>query len=462
VGRLFFSSVDAIAAFRTGLPGLEREVLMRQFIITSILMISVSVLALADDYIRIDTDSVGAGTTVGLEFYITRQCVVPGHPLLPGASNGFALTATGGATFAYDSVSKHHNDWFADLGGMGFGHTFTGGQENSALFLIGGVSMYGGIPIVSEEPYFTLWLTMGDGTGAMHIDSAFYPPAGPWKWSFLDCAAGEWGERPYFRDKNFNTGSPFEITVYPTDCQPPVITNKPPNDTLIADNCNALTYQFQADPGGVGGNGSVYWELMGGGGFGDIDSLTGLYTFRGDQAYDYPMQIQVVNDCSPPKADTYIFIVRAETAKDIVKKERDGLPTQSWQRARYVFGPAKAESVGVYIRVSGSTAPLEALGIKVGSPRMTNVYTATVSVKQFTELLKLKPAIVVTLMTRGGGKSWSVKSRLVPRSPDLDTSTVYFFADSARTLYGVDSALTAKRRKKDVDRDRGQSTSTSP
>jgi len=262
---------------------------MRKFILTSILLISLVAPLPAADYLRIDADSVLADTTVGLEFYITRQCVVPGYPLLRGASNGFALTATGGATFAYDSVSKHHDDWFSDLGGMAFGHTFTGGQEDSALFLVGGGTISYGIPIVTEEPYFTLWLTMGDGTGAMQIDSAFYPPAGPWKFSHLTCGGGATGDRPGFLDKNFNSGSPFEIAVCPKDCQPPVITNQPPNDTLVADNCNALTYQFQADPGGVAGGGTLFWDMILG--IGEIDSVSGLYSFNDtDSNGQYPVQ----------------------------------------------------------------------------------------------------------------------------------------------------------------------------
>jgi hypothetical protein len=220
-------------------------------------------------------------------------------------------------------------------------------------------------------------------------------------------------------------------------CRAPVITNKPPNDILVADNSNALTYLFQADPGGVGGKGSVRWKLMWG--IGDIDSVSGVYSFQSAQPCDCPIQIRAVNDCSPPKSDSCFFTVRARTDRSTSKKEPDGLPTMPVLRSRYVFGPEDAESVGVYIRVSGSTAPLEALGIKVGSPRLTNVYTATISVKQYTELLKLKPAIVVTLMTRGGGKSWSFQPRMAPKSPDLDTSTPYFFADSARALYGADS-----------------------
>ncbi|MBU1318267.1 MAG: S8 family serine peptidase [candidate division Zixibacteria bacterium] len=412
---------------------------MRQFIITSILVISVSVLALADDYIRIDSDSVGAGTTANLDFYITRQCVVEGYPDLPGASNGFSLTATGGATFTYDSLIKHHDtDWFT-MTGLLFNHTFTGGEDTYATFLAGGLAVFtGGIPIVTEEPYFTVRLDIGTDPGAIYIDSAFFPPAGPWKWSELTCGGGSTGNRPGFLDKNFNPGSPFMITVYQTTCQPPVITNKPPNDTLVADNCNALTYQFQADPGGVGGNGSIYWELLGGGGFADIDSLTGLFTFQSDQAFDYGMQVQVVNDCSPPQADTYFFTVRAETAKEVVKKERDGLPTLPWVRSNYVFGPAEAESVGVWIETNGSTAELEAMGIRLGNPRRTNLYTATLSVEELIEVKKLKSVIKISLMRRGGDVEWALDIQSSPQSPDLDTSTAYFFADSARALYGVD------------------------
>ena len=71
-------------------------------------------------------------------------------------------------------------------------------------------------------------------------------------------------------------------------CRAPVITNKPPNDILVADNSNALTYLFQADPGGVGGKGSVRWKLMWG--IGDIDSVSGVYSFQSAQPCDCPIQ----------------------------------------------------------------------------------------------------------------------------------------------------------------------------
>ena len=520
VGRLFFSSVDAIAAFRTGLPELEREEQMRQFIITLILVISVGALAYADDYIRIDSDSVGAATAADT---VSQASCDP--PVITNKPPNDTLVA--------DNCNELTYQFEADPGGVGgngsvywdlfwgYGnldsasglYTFQEDQANNYPIMIRVVNdcsppkadtcfytvraetekevvkrVRDGLPThpidraryvfgPAEAESVGVWIETNGSTAELEAMGIKFRPAARHNVYTAGLSIEEYSEiktlksivrvtlmgtqdiawstaailSPKSPDLDTSTAYFFADSakaLYGTACQPPVITNKPPNDTLVADNCNALTYQFQADPGGVGGNGSVYWELMGGAGFGDIDSLTGLYTFQADQMFNYQMQIQVVNNCSPAKADTCFFIVRAETEKEVVKKERDGLPTQPWERARYVFGPAEAESVGVWIETNGSTAELEAIGIKLGSPRRSNLYTATLSVKEYIEVKKLKSVIKISLMQRGGGVQWSLDIQPLPLSPDLDTSTAYFFADSARALYGVDSALTAIRRKK--------------
>ena len=209
------------------------------------------------------------------------------------------------------------------------------------------------------------------------------------------------------------------------ECLPPVITNLQDGDTLVTDHCNKLSYQFEADPGGVGGNGTITgWTKINGAG--DINS-NGLYCFYRSDVGTYSASVEVTNDCGA--ADTCSFYVRADAEKEELKAGGGGIMSSLFDRLDYVFGPEGAESVTVWIETDGTTAELEATGIKFRRSFIANTYSSQMSVKEY-ELVKNLPSVVrVTLVRRQKLILNSVTS------PSLDTSTVYFRADTARTEY---------------------------
>jgi len=100
--------------------------------------------------------------------------------------------------------------------------------------------------------------------------------------------------------------------------------------------------------------------------------------------------------------------------KEIVKKKaRDGLPTNSVERAMYVFGPEEAESVTVWIETDGSIAELEAMGVNFRSSSRDNIYKADLCVEQYVKVKSLKTIIRVTPMSRGD-IAWSARAILSP------------------------------------------------
>jgi hypothetical protein len=185
-------------------------------------------------------------------------------------------------------------------------------------------------------------------------------------------------------------------------CKPPKITNLQDGDTLVADNCNILRFQFEADPGNLRGNEQITdWDVIGG--VGSINSA-GLYVFSNDSVGVYPESVEVTNDCSPPLTDTCEFFVRTETEKSTPKRPFDGLPQDRIRRARYVFGPEGAESVDVHIETDGSTAGLETMGIKFRPSVFKNTYIARISVEDFLPVGRLRSVLRVTPTARGGVK----------------------------------------------------------
>ncbi|MCK4657297.1 MAG: hypothetical protein KAT85_09690, partial [candidate division Zixibacteria bacterium] len=96
-----------------------------------------------------------------------------------------------------------------------------------------------------------------------------------------------------------------------TACRPPKITNLQDGDTLVADHCNKLSFQFEADPGGVCGTEQIIsWNVVTG--LGVVDN-EGLFTFYQPSIGVYPMVVEVFNDCVPSLRDEISFYVLAET-----------------------------------------------------------------------------------------------------------------------------------------------------
>ena len=181
-------------------------------------------IAWSDDYIRLGTDSIPASSQdYDLVFYIERTCPTP--VFISGASNGFVMTATGNATWSY--IGSHQDYLYQDANSSvvwNLGGLISSPNDMDGLspdrFLTGGAAILpGGMPIITDEPYFRLILDVGSGQGEICIDSAFIPPAGSWKFSQMTCGQGGAENRPLFVD---NYGSDNNHPICITVSEPPV------------------------------------------------------------------------------------------------------------------------------------------------------------------------------------------------------------------------------------------------
>ena len=166
-----------------------------------------------DDYIRLGVDSIPAGSDdFDIPFHIKRTC--PHPEIIENAANGFVITATGDVTYQYvDCYQDAGSSVNWNLGGFLFGNDIDDNPPDS--FLVAGMAMPGGgMPIISDEPYFHLILDIGPGEGELCFDSSFIEPAASWYWYDLTCGQGGDPERPLFVDKYGNDDNhPICLTV---------------------------------------------------------------------------------------------------------------------------------------------------------------------------------------------------------------------------------------------------------
>jgi hypothetical protein len=144
---------------------------------------------------------------------------------------------------------------------------------------------------------------MGPDEGQMCVDSAFFPPAGAWKFSGTTCDP-DGGPRPYFVDGNGNDANhPICVDVIAAPCVPPTINVTPVGDELSGSHCSGLDFTFGADPGGVPPDPGtpLTWAVTSGpGGFAGAD-----YSVAPQPTGSYPVEIEVTNVCGG--VDTYTF-----------------------------------------------------------------------------------------------------------------------------------------------------------
>lgn len=275
---------------------------MRRSLLVILMLLLACSFAYGADHIQLatytDGDVAYQNQTAVWNFNITREC--PSPAMIMGASNGFALNATGPVTFEYN-VGSFAGDaaasgWF-NLGGLLFTDYFTAGQNNFGEFLTGGAAMPpGGMPITTDHAYFALTLTYGPGFGGtICIDSAFVGAAGAWKFSGLTCGQGGAPDRPLFVDAAYNVG-PVCIDIEELICQDPDITNCP-TMAVTGNHCNAVTYAFTADPGMDGLNPATIasWDVTSG--EGGINSA-GEYSVGPLPTGTYPVEVTVTNSCN--------------------------------------------------------------------------------------------------------------------------------------------------------------------
>ena len=93
---------------------------MKRSLLVILMLLLACSFANADDYIRINVDSIVSGATgLDMDFYLTRECGSPA--MISGASNGFEMNALGTATWTYNSFTPDPtaNGWWT-LGGLLF------------------------------------------------------------------------------------------------------------------------------------------------------------------------------------------------------------------------------------------------------------------------------------------------------------------------------------------------------
>ena len=182
-------------------------------------------IALAGDYVRMNTDAIPSGAVAyKLEFFIERTCPIPVR--ITGISHGFTLTATGTAEFQFAGfeASPETDEWFS-WRGKSRNLLFTNGLPltwgTEGQFLTGGSTMppLGGVPVLeTEHKLFDLFLDVR-GEGEILIDSAFVFAGGAWKWAGLTCGLGSNPDSPLFLAKDSSDlNHPIHITVFELPC----------------------------------------------------------------------------------------------------------------------------------------------------------------------------------------------------------------------------------------------------
>lgn len=283
---------------------------MRRSLLVILMLLLACSFANAADYIRIDVDSIVANSTVDMEFYITRECPTPA--MITGTSNGFVMNTMGTATWAYNSFTADPTAaaWF-NLGGLLYTDGLTG-TTTSGQFLTGGAAMPpAGLPIVTEQLYFTLNFDVmadaGDDAAYVCIDSQFVFSAGAWKFSGMTCGdePSPNENRPKFLAYDFSDAvHPICMKVYELQCGAPTINVTPIGNQLVGNHCAGLAFDFGADPGTFGLDPAtiVGWAVTSG--LGVIDG-SGGYTVGANPTGTYPVTIEVENDCG--LTDDYSF-----------------------------------------------------------------------------------------------------------------------------------------------------------
>ena len=290
---------------------------MRRSLLVILMLLLACSFTYAADYIRLDRDEVYENATADFDFMVLRECPTP--TVITGTSNGWVLTASGNATWTFNSFTASAvaagmpPSWYSSIL---FTDMVSGPNMTSGSFLTGAAAMppWSGMPVFSsEELYFTLNFTMGDlpdGTGdEICFDSAFIPPAGSWKFSGLTCGQGGAPNRPLFL---CGTGGadvhPCCVEVKNLVCTVPDINVTPIGNLIEVDICGTAAFGFDADPGmnGLVPATIVGWSVTAG--IGTIDAGGNYSASVGPADCGvYDVTIQVDNDCG--LSDSYSFQV---------------------------------------------------------------------------------------------------------------------------------------------------------
>jgi hypothetical protein len=248
------------------------------------------------------------------EFTINIERTCPDPDLILGASNGFVITASGAATWTFESFIKYHDfDWW-NIDGLLLTNGIDGVSPDT--FLVGGSAVPpGGMPVVSsDEPYFGIVLEIGcvlDEIGEICIDSAHGPAYGAWKWVDLTCGQGGAPDRPLFLcGPNGDDIHPCCFEIWGLACTSPYINVTPTGNVIEVGVCDTATFQFDAYPGmdGLDPATIIGWEVISG--IGTIND-TGFYSasIPLGGGGDYEVTIEVENNCLC-HFDDYTFTVR--------------------------------------------------------------------------------------------------------------------------------------------------------
>jgi hypothetical protein len=137
---------------------------MKKSCLLCLIIIMIFGTALAEDYIRLNVDTLIENQARDWEFYVKRECPEP--DFIMGISNYFIMNTVGNATWdfsgGYTPFAEHTQMW--NLGGLLFTDGIGGTGVTSGFFISGGAAMPpGGMPVIEDEIFwFSLNITAGD------------------------------------------------------------------------------------------------------------------------------------------------------------------------------------------------------------------------------------------------------------------------------------------------------------
>jgi hypothetical protein len=255
----------------------------------------------ADDYIRINIDSIPMGAAgVDFPFLITHEC----PDQLFSMSNGFEMTATGCTWTCNGLTPDAGSAWW--MIGLGFGFTDgITGTTNSGWFGIGGAGTMP--PQMYEVEFFSVNFDISNDEGEICIDST-----SPWSWTGMTCGQGGAPDRPLFVDKyGSDDNHPICIVVYPCQSSPSQLLTSPFEDQLTGPTCAELSFDFDADCEDA----CSFSMLDGPGSIGQTD---GIYTAPILSEGTYQITIQIVEPiCQQATEYSFDLTYIAEVAGDM-------------------------------------------------------------------------------------------------------------------------------------------------
>ncbi len=258
---------------------------MKQITAIVLMLVIFAGTATAEDYIRMDTDSINQGTLyANIDFYILRQSPEPAT--ITSAVNGFVMNSVGPFTWEVVDITVN-----SAIPGSFVITPDTNGLSPDT-FVVGFVD-FDGLPVITEEMhYFKLRIHAGNDMGEFCFDSTFVPPTHTWKWS----GPGGTIIPDFIGGSNYGGDQDHCIIVYEAPCGSAGFVTTPSDDQLIGQSaCWGVEFEFEANCTACW---SVLWRVADGPGtIIPTSSHTALYQLTSLDPGTYPIVLEVVQDC---------------------------------------------------------------------------------------------------------------------------------------------------------------------